>query len=80
MTGHRAERRRRRLAAIGDTSTERSADDTDRGWSEPGGDGAQPDGAEHQDTQADEMQRDEMQGDEMRRDDELRREVPPHHG
>ena len=30
----RAERRRRRLAALGDTASERSADDSDDGWSE----------------------------------------------
>lgn len=54
----RAQRRRQRLAALGDTSTGRSADDLDEGWSEPAGDGAR-DGA---------------------RDEELRRDVPPHHG
>lgn len=49
-------RRRRRLAALGDTSAERSADDSDDGWSERAG-------AKTSD-----------------RDDELRRDVPPHHG
>ena len=52
----RAARRRRRLAALGDISAERSADDSDDGWSERGGAGTSD------------------------RDDELRRDVPPHHG
>ena len=52
----RAARRRRRLAALGDTSAERTADDSDDGWSERDGAGTSD------------------------RDDELRRDVPPHHG
>ena len=56
----RRARRRRRLAKAGDSSVERSADDSDIGWSEPGHSGGGDDAS--------------------LRDDELRREVPPHHG
>ena len=49
----RAERHRKRLDALGDTSTDRADDDRDEGWSDRAG-------SEH--------------------DDELRRDVPPHHG
>lgn len=52
----RAARRRRRLAALGDVADDRSADDSDDGWSERHGAGTSD------------------------RDDELRRDVPPHHG
>ncbi len=46
-------RRRRAERLLGDLLPEASADDSDEGWSEAGGDS---------------------------RDDEIRRDVPPHHG
>jgi hypothetical protein len=63
-----AARRRRLLAASGDTATERSGDDGDEGWSEPPAAGTERAGS------------DGIDPDFAERDDELRREVPPHHG